>query len=276
MQKIYRKNLKLRYGFISILFASFFTPSIACATISTWQGPYLGAYLGGGFGSNHTSTDAGSVSGTSYFSSTADINAVNSAGTSAKNPNTAIIGIQAGHDWVWKQTIYGIAADYGTLSLNSSKTTTNTYPSNSNQYSVYTSMSTNWLFTLRGRVGYPTTIHDWPSLFYLTGGMAMTQLKVNNNFSDNSSSAGAGGQSTFQNQIGWTVGAGLELISFGHASVDIQYLYIQMPSLKTTSSISNTVAGFGIPANSLSNPFSTTGKFSTNLLKIGLNYRFDE
>ena len=99
---------------------------------------------------------------------------------------------------------------------------------------------------------------------------------MNNNFSDSTASAGAGGTDTSQNQIGWTLGAGIDLASFSHTTLDLEYLYVNVPSVKTTSSIYNSAGGFGIPAQSMNSPFSTTGKFHANLFKIALNYRFDE
>lgn len=166
--------------------------------------------------------------------------------------------------------------DYSVFPLNSSHSATNvTYPDGSNNYSVYSSMSMNWLSTLRGRIGYEASLH-WPALLYLTGGLALTQLRVNNNFNDDSSYAGAGGNSTSQNQIGWTAGAGIELASLNHLSVMFQYLYVSIPSMTTNSSISNSAGGFGIPSQSLTSSFSTKGQFYSNLVTLGLNYRFDE
>lgn len=264
----------LRYVFISLLL-SFVMPSVVLADTFSWQGPYIGAFVGGGYGNNQVSTDAGSVTDTSYFTTRTDINAINNAGTSTKNPGTPIVGIQAGHDWVFKQMVYGIAMDYSALPLSSSSTINNTYPDNTDQYSVYTSMRTNWLFTLRGRLGYQTVLR-LPSLFYLTGGLAMAQLKVNNNFNDNSALSGAGGSSTTRNQIGWTAGAGIEVATMNHVTVDFEYLYVQVPSVKTTGSITNTEGGFGIPEQSMTNLLATTASFHANLFKIALNYRFDE
>lgn len=258
------------------IFGSLFSISASVlANPLPWQGPYAGVYIGGGFGNNHVSTNTGTVTNTSYFITSADINAVNNAGGWQKEPNAMIIGFQMGHDWIWKQMTYGIALDYGSLPLSSSSIVNNTYPDNFDQYSIDTSMNTNWLFTLRGKLGYQQML-KYPSLLYLTGGMAMTKLKVSNNFVDNSSLVGTGGSESDQNQIGWTVGAGIEVAAFKHISVNLEYLYIDIPSIQTTSSIFNTQGGFGIPEQSLISPFFTTENLYANLLKIGLNYRFDE
>lgn len=267
----YRQHILYPAFTVLLLSAS----STGFTATQNWQGPYAGAFLGGGFGNNHVSTDAGTITSSSYFTTTADVNAVNTAGTTRNTPSSAFFGILAGHDWVWKQMVYGVVADYGALPLSSSTSVSKVYPDNTDTYSVYTSMSTNWLFTLRGKLGYQTS-YQWPGVLYLTAGMAMTKLKVNNSFSDNSSLSGLGGTSHSENQIGWTVGAGYELASFGHATLDLEYLYVSVPSVSANSSIYNSVAGFGVPVQSQSSPFSSSGSFHTSLLRLGLNYRFNE
>ncbi len=260
----------------SLWFISLFTvfPLNAFTDVPNWQGFYLGAYLGGGVGNAHFSTNTGSITDSSYFTTAEDINATNNAGSSQNTPVSITAGIQAGHNWIWKQMVYGVVADVGVLPLITSTQVNSVYPDTSDNHSIYTSLTTHWLFSLRGRLGYQTVLHSSPSLLYLTGGIAVTQLKVTNHFSDNSPLAGSGGGSLSENQIGWTAGAGIELASFAQATLNLEYLYIYIPSVTTTSSISNSVAGFGIPAQSLSSPFTTTGSLHTNLIRLGLNYRF--
>lgn len=267
----------LRHLCTSLLFLSCFlsaTQTLA-SSAKQWQGPYLGVFTGGSSGNNHTTTYTGAVTDTSYFQTSADINAVNSSGSTNNDPTAAIIGIQAGHDWMWNQLVYGVVFDYSLLPLNSSNNISSGYPDNSDQYSVYTSVSTNWLFTLRGKLGYAVNLSR-PSLFYLTGGLAETQLQVNNSFTDNSSLAGAGGTTTAKNKIGATIGAGFELALTEHTSLELEYLYIHIPHVKATSTITNTQGGFGVPEQSLTSTFTTTGQFHASLLKVGLNYRFEE
>lgn len=249
------------------------SPMTATAAAPTWEGSYLGVNLGGVFGDTKTSTNVGAASNTSYLGA-ADINAVTAAGTFEQHPSSVIVGLQAGHDWLWKQMVYGVILDYGMFSLNSNNSTTNTYSDLSGQYTVNTAVSTNWLFTLRGRLGYPIVVR-WPSLVYVTGGMAMTNLKVSNTFRDNTDLEGAGGSHHSQNQLGWTAGLGMELAAFKHGSIDLQYLYVNIPSSETSTSITNEQGGFGIPEASLTSPFVTTGQLYANLVKISLNYRFD-
>lgn len=255
------------------LLLSFSTPVSVLAATLTWQGPYMGAYMGGGYGKNQVYTNAGRVTDTSYFPTSVDINSVNHSGIWAKDPNKIIAGIQAGHDWTCRQIVFGIVLDYNTLPLHSSKNSNLAYPDNTDEYSLYTSMRTNWLFTLRGRLGYQPPV-CLPTLFYLTGGMAITQLKVRNHFADNSAFAGIGGSRIFKNQIGWVGGAGVEIVAYDRVSIELEYLHVKIPTIKTSSYIVNTEGGFGISAPSMISPLATTAKFRANIFRIGLNYRF--
>lgn len=268
------KQINFR-SLLTSLLVIFFLPASVLAMNVTWQSPYAGIDLGGGFGSNHVSTNTGSVADTSYFATSDDINAVNYAGKWANNPSTMIVGIQAGHDWTFKKMVYGIVLDYNTLHFSSSKTLNHIYPNNPDQYSIRTAMQTNWLFTLRARLGYQI-VTSIPSLFYFTGGMALTQLKVSNHFNDDTAFAGLGGNTTSKNQIGFGCGAGIEVAVLQHTTVAFEYLYVSMPSIRTIGFVSNTEGGFGIPTRSLTSPFNTSASFYANLIKIALNYRFDE
>lgn len=269
-------SIACRRLYLFALFTFIVIPNSVFAAPSIWQGPYIGVYLGGGIGNNHASTNVGMLTDASYFTTSADINAVNDSGTSTNTPSSVIGGIQVGHDWAWQQMVYGVIFDYGAMPLSASKKANNlSYPDNPNAYSMYTSIDTNWLLTFRGRLGYQALLH-WPSLVYVTGGMALTQLKVKNNFSDNSSLAGGGSGSVSNNQIGWTAGFGVELAALNHMSINFEYLFVDVPSVKVSSFISNTQGGFGVPEQSLTSPFTTKGQFYANLLKVEINYRFDE
>lgn len=275
MSDTYKAVNSLSQIFASLFFSIF--SSIVCATTLNWHAPYLGIYLGTGVGNHYASTNVGGVTSTSYFTTSADTQAVNNTGTSTTTPINVIGGIQGGHDWIKQQMIYGIILDYGALPLKSSHRAVNlTYPDDSDQYSLYTSMRTNWLLTLRGRLGCQHTIYNKASLWYITGGMVITDLKVTNNFNDNSTLAGAGGSRITKNQIGWTAGLGIDLAWFNDVSVTIEYLFVDVPSVGIISSISNSQGGFGISTQSLTSPFFTKGDFYANLIKIGMNYRFDE
>jgi outer membrane immunogenic protein len=238
-----------------------------------WSGPYLGAYIGGAWGQSNLDTDAGSVTGSSYYISTSDINAVNQSGSPSLSPSAFIGGIQLGDNFVFGRFVYGIVLDYGSFHLSETKNAVGTYPSGAGNYSEDMSIQTDWLYTMRGRIGY-IPMESYPFLVYITGGLALTNPSLSNSFSDDSSLSGVGGGSNDTVQTGWTAGLGLEYPVFRHFTVDAEYLFVQFNSVEIDSAITNSAGGFGILPYSLNNPLETTASLYANLFKIGLNYKF--
>lgn len=273
----YQKKLKYIFALIFILSNTQVLSSVAIETPNPlWKNAYIGGFIGGAFGNYKTNTNTGSLSDTSYFTSSANMNAVNQSGSTSTNPNAFIVGIKAGDDWIWKNIVFGAILDYGTFRQKSTINAINlTYPDNSGSYSFQSSLKTDWLFTLRGRVGVQLNTSS-TSLLYASGGMAITELTVSNNFNDNTLLLGTGSSSISANQIGWTLGAGIDYLFNEHVLFNAEYLYVSIPSLTTNGTIANSAEGFGIPANSFSNPFLTTAHFFSNLFRVGVSYRFND
>lgn len=241
-----------------------------------WQGPYLGAYLGLGVGSHRTSTSVGSATDVSYFTTTQDINAVNSSGESNIHPVNAVGGLKGGYNWICKKIVCGVAMDYGSFSFDAANQQNSVYKSSTDQYSIRTAISSDWLFTLRAKLGYPIVVFKSPSLLYVTGGVAFARFEINNTFSDNSSSLGVGSVQNNLNEIGWAAGLGIDIARLKHLIWDFGYLYVDMPYMTTTGTISNSVSGFGFGVGAHHSPFTTTNGFRANIVKMGLSYHFDE
>jgi outer membrane immunogenic protein len=103
-----------------------------------------------------------------------------------------------------------------------------------------------WLGTARARIGYAGW-NNW--LPYLTGGAA---------FGDIRASAPAGDASKTFN-IGYTFGAGLEYALWSNWSVKGEYLYVDLGKFDC-----------GITCGAATDNVS----FKTNLVRLGVNYRF--
>ena len=104
-----------------------------------------------------------------------------------------------------------------------------------------------WLGTARGRIGY--AFDRW--LPYFTGGAAFGGVKM-------TPPAIFGGGET-KTQLGWTLGAGVEYAFMGAWSAKLEYLF----------------ADLGTARCGAANCFVDTDvKFKTNLVRVGLNYRF--
>ena len=76
--------------------------------------------------------------------------------------------------------MWGIEADIQSWDLSDSRGGTFRYTTNNAPYNLRTSFSTDWLFTLRGRVGYAMN----RSLIYFTGGLAVAEIDFSQTFSE--------------------------------------------------------------------------------------------
>jgi outer membrane immunogenic protein len=105
-----------------------------------------------------------------------------------------------------------------------------------------------WLATFRGRIGY--AFDRW--LPYITGGGAYSKIQANITVPTFGLAA-----STSSNQLGWTVGAGVEYAFLSNWSAKIEYLYVDLGSFDTG------------PA-----PLVNNVSFKENIVRAGLNYKF--
>jgi outer membrane immunogenic protein len=104
-----------------------------------------------------------------------------------------------------------------------------------------------WLGTARGRVGYAAD----RVLFYGTAGGAFGNIE-----------SGVSGNLGTQTKAGWTAGAGVEAAFADHWTARAEYLFVDLQS--GTCSSAGTC---GVPAGD-------TVKFSTNLIRLGIDYKF--
>jgi len=252
-------------------FSAAFVPP--AAPVKVWQGPYIGAFIGGAWGDYGTNLDVGTISSTSYFSNQLNINAVNQSGIGSLDQSSFFGGLKAGDDWVWDNFLLGAVVDFGWYSQDGDMAVVDAaYPDASgNSYTLSSSYDSDWLFTLRGRAGFQFN-SAWPTRLYATGGMAMTHLEITNTFTDNSSLLGVGTSDDSKTKVGWTVGGGLEFQVTDNISIDAEYLWVDFSSVSSCGTIANTA---GVAPNTFISPFVTSASLTNNLVKVGLNLRFD-
>ncbi len=106
--------------------------------------------------------------------------------------------------------------------------------------------STTWIGTVRGRLGY-AGFGNW--LPYITGGAAFGDVKAANSAFTSASST----------QFGWAAGAGVEYAMLAHWSLKVEYLYVDLG---------------GFACNAACGAAADTVNFTTNIVRLGLNYRF--
>jgi outer membrane immunogenic protein len=275
--------MKRRFlGSVAVLPVLFAGPAIAASPAMpayNWTGFYVGANAGGTWARSeaNTTTDCSSaLVPPSYFCNSAGFGAanaaaVNAAGTGAITDSGFTGGIQAGYNWQAASLIFGLETDFDSFHLKSSRQSIGTYPTGfgavpaGTPFSVNSSFATDWLYTLRGRVGVPVA----PNLMgYATGGLAVTRLTVSDSFSDNVAPGAVENASQSKLKTGWTVGGGLEWALTNNWSVKAEYLYIDFGHVAATGTITNVVAlGY-------SQGMSTSSDLTAHVARIGVNRKF--
>ena len=246
--------------------------------VYNWSGFYIGGNAGYGWG--RAATD-GTQTGTQSVSEFIAFSGVPRAGfpvvtplattpvTGRANVNGFIGGGQAGYNWQRGTWLFGLETDIqGSGERGSSDAClvagcaigTGLFTAN---YKL------DWFGTARGRVGFLPTDRV---LLYATGGLAYGGV---------SATAPLIPLSWGSTRAGWTVGAGAEVAIDRHWSVKLEYLYMDLGDVGSSSTTTtNVVTQLGVPVRfntvtttTLTSTFNT--RFTDNILRVGVNYRFD-
>ena len=222
-----------------------------------WTGWYLGLTAGGDWSTSEVSTSTASVPGAGLQLSALAIGLINSAGSPTDIHTSGFTGgAQGGYNYQMGQWLVGVEADIEYLrgSGSTSAAAPGTFILNS-------SVSTDWLFTARPRLGFIS--NNW--LFYGTGGLAVTHISGTWNLGGSAGIAENDSAST--TKAGWVVGGGIETMLPGKWLIGAEYLYVNFDSVSTASSSTS----FGTP---LPNPFSHSADLNANIVRLRLSKLF--
>jgi outer membrane immunogenic protein len=201
-----------------------------------WSGFYLGVNLGGAAVGGDLTTDQS-----------------NNIGPGSDQHFAAGVtgGVQGGYNWqVAPSWVLGIEGDFNGLSNKSSFCDINDCFA-PNDFLIFTTR-TNWLSTVRGRVGYA-----WDrSMLYVTGGVAFADVRDSFNFFSTTDIA-----SNHQTRSGYAVGGGLETALMPNLTLKAEYLFADVGKDRV---FLNPGDGFGF----------VDFQHKYQIGRIGLNYRF--
>jgi outer membrane immunogenic protein len=248
---------------------------IAAAANYNWTGFYAGLNAGYAWGRSQATSSSDCPAILGYYC-VGGISLANSAAVSADasgslTPKGFTGGGQLGYNWQRGNVVFGVEADFNALDLNASFAAGRVYPSMAGiRYTTGVSVNTDWLITLRGRLGWAMQ-NDL--LLYGTGGLAITKIEVRTNFADNNAAGGVSGafgeSSNSETKLGWTVGAGLEWAFARNWTLKGEYLYVDFGSVNTNAVI---VYAPLLPANT--NSLSTSADLTAHIARLGINYKF--
>ncbi len=185
---------------------------------------------------------------------------------------------QFGNAWVAgvEADIQGIAGAHKTVTL-ASVTGVPNFPLESYSSFVAFNKSTDYLGTVRGRLGWLVT----PTmLVYGTGGFAYGGVKFSTAIAATESLGNPPyppvfGAALFSGtRTGWTAGGGLEWMFAPNWSAKVEYLYYDLGHLSTVLGLTqiNLAAG-GVPWGSAI--VQSTTRFNGNIVRAGVNYHFN-
>jgi outer membrane immunogenic protein len=177
--------------------------------------------------------------------------------------------VQAGYNLQAAAFVYGVEADFNSLSLKRSAAATGMFPFpfSAHQFWLTENSKTNWLATVRGRLGVTVV----PSmLLYATGGVAFADFKFSSTYNDNAFPGGVGAGSTSGVKTGWTVGGGLEWMLGMNWTLKAEYLYVDLGF----HSFAVPTANIPAPGLIFSQTMFVDADLRAHIARVGLNYKF--
>ena len=268
----------MRTGFAAVIATGLTivsTPAHAQSAQSTFGGAYIGLNAGTTWGSASYATDPGCPPQPvdAVFCNAPDPSSVNGAavaasGTGDLSSTRFTGGIQGGYNWQYGNIVYGGEADFGVFDFGKSTNVAGAFPLAfaGTTYALTESMSTDWLVTLRGRIGYAVLPH---LLLYGTGGLALTDFTFSSSYSDNANNGivtgGTGFGESSDVKAGWVVGGGGEWLLDGRWSIKAEYLYLDFGSMGVAVPTSNSPA--------FTQTMFVDADLSAQVARVGINYR---
>ena len=266
-------------------------PFIPAAPIFTWTGFYVGLNAGYNWSDNNSINSVGTATFASpafLAGSTAVANGLAIVGTNTVSGKQQgfIGGAQLGYNWQFNSIVLGIETDLmglGNSSKNTALARVTPVPGFGETYtSVFgASKKTEWLGTLRGRIGFLAT----PSfLLYATGGLAYGGIKVSHSVSAQESLGPAVyppvnvTASTSKTAVGWALGAGADWKVTQSWSVRAEYLYYDLGKASVTSTWNQICVacggGFVNPGIWAASRTTSTARFNGQIARLGVNFHF--
>jgi outer membrane immunogenic protein len=157
--------------------------------------------------------------------------------TGSFNTSGGLVGGTLGYNYQMGQAVLGVEGDIDWANING--TTTAACP-------LGCKTSDHWLSTVRGRLGYAADRF----MPFVSGGAAFGDIRATT----------PGFSGATNTNAGWTIGAGLEFAFAGNWTAKAEYLYVDLGKF-------NCGISCGVPV-------TDNVKFTTNIVRAGINYRF--
>jgi outer membrane immunogenic protein len=239
---------------------------VTASAQTDWNGFYVGGNFGGALGRSTANTST-VFTGSDYFDADS-VSQIEVAGRQKLSANAFTGGLETGINSQFGNNVFGGELDYESLRMSDSQSSSLPYPCcTTASFTIDQSFKTNWLLTARPRFGRVMG----PALLYATGGLAVTKVDYQAQFSDAFAGASEG---AFVNKAkyGWVGGFGIAFPGPSeHFSMKAEYLYADFGRLTMTSS---NLTAFTPPAAFPANEFTHSMALHAHVIRAGIDYRW--
>ena len=231
---------------------------------NNFKGFYVGGNAGYVHGMSQTSTTVDD-SPLGYFAASS-LPAIQQAGHREMEAPGFNLGVETGYNFrVGNHWLLGVEGEFGAFQFGETIANGAPYPCCAGTtFAIGQKMSTDWMATIRPRLGY---VHNkW--LMYVTYGLAVTHAQYRERFTD--TFAGARESASFSSELaGWAAGGGLERKAGDHWGLKGEYLYANFGDEGVVSVNLEAPAGTTWP-----NVFHHNADMRAHIARVGLNYYF--
>jgi opacity protein-like surface antigen len=229
-------------------------PGLPAEPYYRWNGAYFGAH-------------AGFIHGTGQFGLAgypdgAFTGLIPPIPTSmVSNVDRFVGGLQLGYLHQIDALVIGVEQDVVLGSPRAAATTSGT--ASGFPYTLNETQTVDWLATLRGRIGFAPNDQV---MIYGTGGLAYGVVTTSSNLALVPPNGLVFANQSHDFRTGWAAGVGVEYALSGELSATLEYLYFDLGHA-TVVGLPNVSAGFETHTNA---------GLAGHLVRVGVNYRFDD
>jgi outer membrane immunogenic protein len=233
----------------------------ALAQTYDWSGFYIGGNLGVAWGDTELNTRATAGDG-STFIPPADADLLNAPINDDDNDSGFAGGIEGGYNYQSGNWVFGLESDIGFFDLGQSRSKTFTSAITATppiQATFSQEVSTDWIWTIRPRVGYASG----PWMVYATGGLAVSSVTLDTRYTDNRPTPITASDSEDDTKTGWTLGLGGAYALTPNWSVRGDWLYVDLGTVNAVAGATDNYA-----------TFTSEAQVHGNILRVGVDYKF--
>jgi outer membrane immunogenic protein len=237
----------------------------------SFTGCYIGANVGAAWGNSNFNWSNITESATGFSPGAATV--LPQAADVSLDRAGFIGGGQAGCNYQPGWLVFGFEGDFGFTNVGVSQTTvslgnTNGGPSTIVPGNISESFSTDWLSTVRGRVGVASGA--W--FYYATGGLAIARASFFDQvcFPPSAREPTCNTASWAGTREGWVAGAGIEWKITPAFSTKVEYLFADFDNLDSTSIATTPAGATPFPEATITHDHT----FNESILRVGVNYQF--